>query len=67
MNPYQPLPITEDMLSNNYEVIKDPINTAEQQNYSDLLKKTIENELIKNGLLNNNINLDGVIHLVKIR
>ena len=67
MNPYQPLPITEDMLSNNYEVIKDPINTAEQQNYSDLLKKTIENELIKNGLLNHNINLDGVIDLGKIR
>ena len=61
------MPITEDMLSNDYEIIKDPINTAEQQNYSDLLKKTIENELIKNGLLNHNINLDGVIDLGKIR
>ena len=67
MNPYQPLPITEYMLSNNYEIIKDPINAAEQQNYADLLKKTIENELIKNGLLNHNINAEGVIDLAKIR
>ena len=67
MNPYQSLPISEDMLSNNYEIIKDPINEAEQQNYADLLKKTIENELIKNGLLNHNINAEGVIDLAKIR
>ena len=67
LNPYQTFPITEEMLSNNYEIIKDPINAAEQQNYTDLLKKTIENELIKNGLLNHNINAEGVIDLAKIR
>ncbi len=65
INPYQSLPITEEMLSNSYEIIKDPINAAEQQNYTDLLKKTIENELIKNGLLNHNINAEGVIDLAK--
>ena len=67
INPYQSLPITEEMLSNSYEIVKDPINAAEQQNYTDLLKKTIENELIKNGLLNHNINAEGVIDLAKIR
>ena len=67
LNPYQSFPITEEMLSKEYEIIKDPINAAEQQNYTDLLKKTIENELIKNGLLNHNINADGVIDLAKIR
>ena len=67
LNPYQTFPITEEMLLNNYEIIKDPINAAEQQNYTDLLKKTIENELIKNGLLNHNINAEGVIDLAKIR
>ena len=56
------------MLSNNYEILKDPLNNAEQQNYADLLKKTIENELIKKGLLNHNsTNVDGVIGLAKIR
>ena len=67
LNPYQTFPITEEMLSKEYEIVKDPINAAEQQNYTDLLKKTIENELIKNGLLNNNINAEGVIDLAKIR
>ena len=67
LNPYQTFPITEEMLSKEYEIVKDPINAAEQQNYTDLLKKTIENELIKNGLLNSNINAEGVIDLAKIR
>ena len=67
LNPYQTFPITEEMLSKEYEIVKDPINAAEQQNYTDLLKKTIENELIKNGLLNGNINAEGVIDLAKIR
>ena len=67
LNPYQSFPITEEMLSKEYEIVKDPINAAEQQNYTDLLKKTIENELIKNGLLNHNINAEGVIDLAKIR
>ena len=67
LNPYQTFPITEEMLAKEYEIVKDPINAAEQQNYTDLLKKTIENELIKNGLLNSNINAEGVIDLAKIR
>ena len=67
LNPFQTLPITEEMLLDDYEIIKDPINAAEQQNYIDLLKKTVENELIKNGLLNHNINAEGVIDLAKIR
>ena len=67
INPYQILPITDEMLSDDYEIIKDPINAAEQQNYDDLLKKTIENELIKNGLLNHNVNAEEVIDLAKIK
>ena len=67
LNPYISFPITEEMLSDNYEIIKDPINEAERQNYTDLLKKTIENELIKNGLLNHSISADGIIDLAKIR
>ena len=55
------------MLLDDYEVIKDPINVAEQQNYADLLKKTIENELIKNGLINKNIKAEEVINLAKIK
>ena len=66
-NPYQILPITDEMLSNNYEIIKDPINAAEQRNYIDLLKKTIENELIKNGLLNQNIKVEEIIDFAKIK
>ena len=42
INPYQALPITEEMLSKNYEIITDPINAAEQQNYTDLLKKQLK-------------------------
>ena len=67
INPYQILPITDEMLSDDYEIIKDPINAAEQQNYADLLKKTIENELIKKGLLNHNVNAEEVIDLAKIK
>ena len=67
MNPYQILPITDEMLSDDFEIIKDPINAAEQQNYADLLKKTIENELIKSGLLNHNVNAEEVINLAKIK
>ena len=67
INPYQILPITDEMLSNDYEIIKDPINAAEQRNYIDLLKKTIENELIKNGLLNQNIKVEEIIDFAKIK
>ena len=67
INPYQILPITDEMLSDDYEIIKDPINAAEQQNYADLLKKTIENELIKKGLLNHNVNAEEVIDLAKMK
>ena len=67
INPLQILPITDEMLSDDYEIIKDPINAAEQQNYADLLKKTIENELIKNGLLNKNFNAEEVIDLAKTK
>ena len=67
MNPYQILPITDEMLSDDFEIIKDPINAAEQQNYADLLKKTIENELIKSGSLNHNVNAEEVINLAKIK
>ena len=67
INPYQILPITDEMLSDDYEIIKDPINAAEQQNYADLLKKTIENELIKKGLLNHNVNAEEVIDFAKIK
>ena len=55
------------MLSDEYEIIRDPINAAEQQNYADLLKKTIENELIKNGLLTQNVNPEEVIDLAKTK
>ena len=67
LSPFQTLPITEEMISDNYEIKKDPINAAEQQNYLDLIKKTVENELIKNGMLNLNINSENVIDLTKIR
>ena len=50
-----------------YEIVKDPINAAEQQNYIDLLKKTIENELIKNGLLNHNMKVEELIDFAKIK
>ena len=55
------------MLSDFYEIVKDPINAAEQQNYIDLLKKTIENELIKNGLLNHNMKVEELIDFAKIK
>ena len=55
------------MISDFYEIVKDPINAAEQQNYIDLLKKTIENELIKNGLLNHNMKVEELIDFAKIK
>ena len=55
------------MISDFYEIVKDPINAAEQQNYIDLLKKTIENELIKNGLLNHNMKVEELIDIAKIK
>ena len=67
LNPYQILPITDEMLTDLYEIVKDPINAAEQQNYVDLLKKTIENELIKNGLINHNIKAEEIIDFAKIK
>ena len=67
INPYQILPITDEMLKDDYEIIKDPINEAEQKNYADLLKKTIENELIKNGLSNPNVNVEKIFNYGKIK
>ena len=46
---------------------KDLINAAEEKNYYDLLKKTIENDLIKNGLLSKYITSDKVIDFAKIK
>ena len=55
------------MLTDLYEIVKDPINAAEQQNYADLLKKTIENELIKNGMINHNMKAEEMIDFAKIK
>ena len=55
------------MLTDLYEIVKDPINVAEQQNYADLLKKTIENELIKNGMINHNMKAEEMIDFAKIK
>lgn len=45
----------------------DVVNSEEQKNYYDMLKKTIEVDLIKNGLLSRNISVDGVIDFANMR
>ena len=65
LSPNHPLPITEEML--NVTISNDIINSEESKNYYDLLKTTIENDLIKNGLLNNYITSDNIIDLGKIK
>ena len=66
LNPNHPLPITEEILE--VPIQKDEIiDIEEQKNYYDLLRKTIENDLLKNGVLNKYINVDGVLELAKIK
>jgi chromosome segregation ATPase len=65
LSPNHPLPITEEML--NVTISNDIINSEESKNYYDLLKTTIENDLIKNGLLNNYITSENIIDLGKIK
>ena len=66
LNPNHPLPITEEILE--MPIQKDEIiDIEEQKNYYDLLRKTIENDLLKNGVLNKYINVDGVLELAKIK
>ena len=43
------------------------INIEEQKNYYELLKKIIENDLIKNNLLSKYITVDGILDLAKIK
>ncbi len=43
------------------------INIEEQKNYYELLRKIIENDLIKNNLLNKYITVDGILDLAKIK
>ena len=43
------------------------IDIEEQKNYYDLLRKTVENDLLKNGLLNKYITADGVLEFAKIK
>ena len=66
LSPKHPLPITEAILSTNVPN-DDVVNAEETKNYYDMLKKTIEIDLIKNGLLNRYINVDGVIELAKMK
>ena len=66
LNPNHPLPLTEEILE--IPIQKDEIiDIEEQKNYYDLLRKTIENDLLKNGVLNKYINVDGVLELAKIK
>ena len=43
------------------------IDIEQQKNYYELLKKIIENDLIKNNLLNKYITVDGILDLAKIK
>ena len=66
LNPNHPLPITEEILE--MPIQKDEIiDIEEQKNYYDLLRKTVENDLLKNGLLNKYITADGVLEFAKIK
>ena len=66
LNPNHPLPITEEILE--IPIQKDEIiDIEEQKNYYDLLRKTVENDLLKNGLLNKYITADGVLEFAKIK
>ena len=47
--------------------VNDLISSEEQQNYMNLIKKTIETDLIKNGVLNRYITVDGIIDLSKLK
>ena len=64
--PKHPLPLTEAVLTSAISSI-DVVNAEEQKNYYDMLKKTIEVDLIKNGLLSRNISVDGVIDFANMR
>ena len=43
------------------------LNVIEQKNYYDLLRKTIESDLIQNNLLSKYITVDGVLDIAKIK
>ena len=47
--------------------VNDLVSSEEQKNYMNLIKKTIETDLIKNGVLNRYITVDGIIDLSKLK
>ena len=67
LNPQQSFPITDEMINDNFNIINQSIINAEQKNYNDIIKKKVENELIKNGLLKSNINIEEVVELSKLK
>ena len=48
-------------------IAEELVSSEEQKNYLNLIRKTIETDLIKNGMLNRYITVDGVIDLSKMK
>ena len=48
-------------------IADDLVSSEEQKNYLNLIRKTIETDLIKNGILNRYITVDGIIDLSKMK